>query len=961
MKRWGLWTVKHAWIVLGSLSLVTLVTALGIPRLRVESDVVKWLDPKDPVVRLFDKIGQEYGGTQLAMVAVESDSLFTPQGLTLIRDLTETYRTLPGVSSVTSLTNILDIRKTPEGLEVTQLLDPYHLPTHPDTLAQLRAYVLSRDLYRGRLVSEDGRITLIMARLQQDADKEALARILRDTTQALVRKAPVPATLYFGGIPLQMQEITEIVLADLRKLVPIAALVVVIVLFLGFHTLRGVLLPLAVVLIATLWTMGLMGWVGVPLSIISNITPVILIAVGTAYGIHLLARYREEMGRGVPRDQAIPQALEEVGVPILLAGLTTLAGFLSFLGSYLVPINHFGVFTALGVAFAMLLTLTLLPAVLSLLPSPSARFRTLEQGSTLLSRGLAPLERWALDHRRWVFAGAVAVLLFAGYGLSRITTSVNMTEYFPENSGIRRSSEVLRLHFGGDLPVQLLVQGDLRNPFVLREVLRLEKFLRTVPGIHHPQSLADLIAEMNETMNDRRTVPETPEGVANLLFMLEGQEVLTQLVRLEDYQEGVIQARFSEVATDQILHAYDAVEGYLSHHFSPRLAVLPLSPEMPPQVQRLLCQRVADEVCWDLQYHLGKSPYSPQSVADSLQTWMFQRVPLPQADQQRLFHRLLTYFLEEADVSLPEPQARRLSRALVREVQTGQWNPTRLRSVLERSLPPAELAQDPEILEYTWETVAEMTKEALKNAQVNAWIRRLLPIASPPPDLLKDLKGDLWFLVQDRVALPAAALAPADTVVSLQVQHAGLLPVYTKIHRNLLKSQVRSLILAFLIVAFLVALQLRSPVAGVLSTLPILLVVAFNFGLMGALGIPLDNATMLIASIAIGIGIDYTIHMISRFRYERDRAPSAREALMISLQTTGRAILLNAVTVGLGFLVLVFASLVPLQRFGWMVALTMATSATAALTFLPALILAARPVFQGPQSRETSVNKEELP
>ncbi len=949
MQRLASWILKRAWGMLAAVGALTLVLAAGIPRLRVESDVVKWLDPKDPVVRVFDYIGRHYGGTQMALVAVESDSLFTPQGLRFLRDLTETYRTLPGVSSVTSLTHILDIRKTDEGLEVTQLLDPHRLPTDRREIARLRAYVLSHDLYRGKLVSADGRITLVMARFQEDADKQALARTLRDTTEALARRAALPLRLYYGGIPLQMLEVSDMVLSDLRKLLPIVALVVMGVLFLGFHTLRGVILPLGVVLVATLWTLGLMGWLGVPLSLISNVTPVVLIAVGTAYGIHFIARYREEVNKGRAKESALQEAFHEVGVPILLAGLTTLAGFLSFLGSYLVPINHFGLFTALGVAFAMLLSLSLIPGLMALLPKPSARFRSLEAGARWFRRTLEPAEHWILRHPRGVLLSAALVMAFALYGLTRITTSVNMTEYFPENSDIRKSSAVLRRHFGGDLPVQFLVTADLKNPFVLREIYRFEKFLRTVPGVHNPQSLADLIAEMNETMNGRRTVPETPEGVANLLFMLEGQDLLPQLVRTTDYAEGVIQARFSEVSTDRILQAYDTVEHYLRHNLADSLVVLSLRPDLPPALRRRIARRVAREILWDLHYY-GASDTLP-GLADSLTAWQFRPVPLSPGERQALEHRLETYFVEEADVVLPLPTARRLARGIARTVAAGTLDTLAIRRLLKRFLPPAELRADPELLPYTLETVVSMTAEALRNARVNAWLQRIL--AALPDSLRanaslqKDLKGDLWTLVQQQVALPVREVSSyAGAPLPLRIQHAGLLPVYTKIHRNLIRSQIRSFILAFVIVAVLVALQLRSPGAGILGTLPILLVVAFNFGLMGVLGIPLDNATVLIASIAIGIGIDYTIHMISRFRFEREDHDSTREALATAVRTTGRAILLNAATVGLGFLVLVFAALEPLRRFGWMVALTMATSALAALLFLPAVILTFEGVFK---------------
>lgn len=120
---------------------------------------------------------------------------------------------------------------------------------------------------------------------------------------------------------------------------------------------------------------------------------------------------------------------------------------------------------------------------------------------------------------------------------------------------------------------------------------------------------------------------------------------------------------------------------------------------------------------------------------------------------------------------------------------------------------------------------------------------------------------------------------------------------------------------------------------------------------MSYLGIPLDTATMMIASIAIGIGIDYTIHFTSRFKGEFAKQADRRAALKKTLETTGVAIVVNALSVMMGFLVLMMSSLVPLQRFGWLTALTMFTSALGSITVLPALILLTKARFISNKNR----------
>ncbi len=951
-------------------AVLSIFLALGLRKARVESDVVKWLKQSDPAVQLFDYIGKTYGGTSLALVAIETDDVFTTKTLMLIKDLTDAFSSLRGVSSVTSLVNILDIRKTDEGLVVTKLIDKYNLPQDTAELRELKEYVLSRDLYRGKIVSSDGRITLITIRLQESADKANLARKIREVAEDIRGRYPGNFRFYYGGIPMQMEEINGMVLNDMKKLIPFVSLIVVIVLFLGFHTIRGVVLPILVVVLSCLWSLGLMGWLNVPLSVVSNIMPVLLIAIGTAYAIHFLSRYREEIQKEKKPYDAVKEAFKEVGLPIILAGLTTLSGFLSFTGSYLKPITHFGIFTAIGVAASMILSLTLIPAILSWLRPPKKSYKALSKGTEELSRTLKRLEEFVLRHEKSVLSIAFVILIFAVLGFTRITTSVNITEYFPKDSRIRKSAELLRNNFGGDLPIQMLVKADLRDPVVLSEMLRFEKFLRTIPGVNNPQSLADLITEMNYVMNDRKTVPETKEGVSNLLFLLEGEDILTQLVN-PDYSEGVIQARFAEVETDKILNAYEKVESYLKgDELMGNYVVIEnwRDSKNRDMILQYITSKIAEEIAWDVRYYSKNFDWSCPGLEDSLTTYLLSPVELSSEELKKAKVKFEKFFAEESDVILPDGKIKALSSELSHVIGGYKVDEVAVRKILEKYIPQSSLKEDPELLDYTLESVISIAIEEAREAKVEEIQRKLTPLLPAEirnnTDFRKELKGDLWKLLLDRVAVPkdfAYTTLGLDPTPSrtLEIKQSGLLPIYRKIHTNLLKSQIQSFLLALVIVTILVSLQLGSPVAGILSTLPILLVVALNFGLMGFLDIPLDNATMMIASIAIGIGIDYSIHFVSRFRRELFNSENETAALERTLGTTGRAILLNATTVGLGFLALIFAALIPIRRFGWMIALTMGTSALFAITFLPALILVGRKYFNSVKNSKGGMYNEE--
>ena len=153
------------------------------------------------------------------------------------------------------------------------------------------------------------------------------------------------------------------------------------------------------------------------------------------------------------------------------------------------------------------------------------------------------------------------------------------------------------------------------------------------------------------------------------------------------------------------------------------------------------------------------------------------------------------------------------------------------------------------------------------------------------------------------------------------------------------RGQLQSLALAVVFVLVLMVVISKSLTYGVFCTIPVSLTVVLNFGIMGWFKVPLDVASATIASIAIGIGIDYAIHLFQRYKEELAIGKCAEEAIRITISNTGQAIFYNAVAVGLGFFVLTFASMPALARMGWLIALTMFFSSTASMTVLPALLL----------------------
>ena len=700
--------IKFRWLIVTTVLLLTIFFGYQMKNISINSDIFSSLPDSDPAASLYKQIGEEFGGNNMGLIVLETNNVFDKEVLEHIRQITDTLKYIQGVSTVTSLTNIIDIKSTEEGIEVGKLVDEYNLPQTQEELDSLKKYIFSKDLYKGSIVSEDGTSTVIVFTLFQDVDNKSVANEIRTKILTL----NLPETTHFGGMPMMLDDISNLILSDIIWLIPIVFIIIALVLFLSFRSLKGVLLPLMNTAIAIIWTLGILVMAGYELTIISNIIPVVLLAVGSAYTIHVLNSI--SLNKLVDRKQALISALTYIIIPVILASVTTAIGFLSFVfGSYLTMIKDFGIFTAIGTVIALILSIFFVPALISAFSMYSKTIKTDQQEKeSVLSRViLKPLVN--LLFITWV----VFIALSIG-GTFLIKISVNIADYFKKDNETRISEDILQQKFGGSAPIFVLFEGDMQSPEVLETMIKTEKFMKEDQFISFTQSVADLVEQMNDAMGEGKKIPDERAKIEQLWFLLDGQDIMPQIVS-DNLDRGIIQSRY------------------------------------------------------------GSS----------------------------------------------------------------------------------------------------------KSADINKYLERM--------------NG---FIQQ-------------NSTEECKITLTGMTSVYMKINDSLVNSLFSSLTIAVIMVILIVGVILKSISKGVYAAVPIIATIFLLFGCMGVFGIPLDIATVLVGSIVLGIGVDYSIHVITGFNFfmkvNNNDVASAIEKTILS---SGKAVIINVLSVAAGFLVLIFSQLVPLQN-----------------------------------------------
>jgi len=735
---------------------LVLVAALAFPiqYLEQETDFAEFLDDDDPIVVLMDEAEARYGKSWGIMVMLHNeDGIFNPTTLGKIERMTDAIEAIPGIKSVTTPLNSQTIVGTETAISVRKAAPGGVAPATPADMETFRERVLADENLVGGVISEDGTAALINVELEVGADEYAVTPTIVEVVDA---NRGAGDTLFIYGDAYFDTVVSEEMESDLFLLFPLALLLMVVLLFASFVTLRGILLPLAIVLLSIIVAMGTMVLLGFPMTMVSFITPVLLLAIGIADAIHVLNRYNEEIAKGLSKREAILNTMGEMKGPVVMTSLTTAAGFLSLLTAYFIPQRQFGIVTAIGVLAAMIFSLVLIPAILALLKKP--RVRDLSVGRRPLVRTLMGFERLIVGHRKTVLVGALAVFAFMAAGIPRLDVETSNEEFLGKEHEAVQVLDFTSEYFSGDMSVMIEFEtgrrDGLKEPAVLNAMLDLEEFLLE-NGVSKTFSLTTLVRQINQRFNADDpafyAIPDERNMISQLLLLYTFQGGTLGDMALGDFSAGTVTGMYRMGSSGNVSRLSGVVQDYLDEHF-------------------------------------------------------------------------------------PEG-------------------------------------------------------------------------------------GDL------------------------RVRMIGATTLMDRMFTQMTRSQLVGLGTTIAAVAALVMFLMGSVVAGLIAAIPLVLTVTFSMGIMAYAGQPLDIMTLMVSVVAVGIGVDYSIHFISRFRKEYRIDRDAERSLQKTIQTTGRGITYNALTVALGFFILVFASFKGVRTFGWQIALTMAVSALSAISIIPAILVQWKPKF----------------
>ena len=566
---------------------ITLFFGYFIPQVQFNNDAGDFIPPDDPERLYNNEIQEIFGNDDVIYIGLVAENIYAPEMLAKIATLTEQFEEIEGVVDVTSLASANNIEGTFDGMDVYPFVDADALPETAADGQFIREQLHLWDMLLSNLVSEDGKATSLVIELDANADMEMQERVFAEVRTIVAANEGPGESYHFSGYTAINTLLGVYMLDDIKSLLPVAFLVVALTLYLSFRKINGVILPLVNVGIAVIWTVGCMAMLGVELSLPCTAIPVILVAVGSAYAIHVIHDYYDEVQRGMVKENAFTNCFRKVGGAVVMAGLTTVAGFVTLLTSPVIPLQDFGVFVAFGTFTSLVLALTFVPAIVYLENARVTGAQSGNQKAHLLDRitkaGLRHAVGLALRHRALTAALGVLIFVAAIWGTTLVYVNDNGIAYFRDGTTVKDDDAVLNSYFGGTHLYSVIISGpdidSIKDPAILQEIEQLQRHLETTfPFIGKTMSLADYVKKMNMAMNENQPefyrLPDPADELSRelvaqylLLYSMSGDPEDFESVVDYDYQTARLVILAKDGNTTQTQKVVDDIAAYAAAHF----------------------------------------------------------------------------------------------------------------------------------------------------------------------------------------------------------------------------------------------------------------------------------------------------------------------------------------------------------------------------------------------------------
>lgn len=569
------WILKHPVQVILVTLLLVVATTYGARLLVFKSDYRVFFGSDNPQLNAYEAIQKIYNKSDnVAFILAPQDGrIFTRERLEAIRLLTEASWQIPFSTRVDSVTNYQYSHADGDDLIVEDLaLEP--LAMDQAALENARNIAIHEPLLRNKLISPDGQVTIVNTTVQLPGinpveEIPQVATKVRELRDRFLAENP-DVDVYLSGMVMMNNSFAEASLEDSATLVPLMFLIVALAIGLLLRTISGTLSTLLVIIFSIATTMGIAGWSGFYLTAPSASAPTMILTLAVADCIHILTTLFYEMRNGVEKRQAILDSLRINYQPIFLTSITTAIGFLSMNFSDSPPFRDLGNLVAIGVMLAFLFSVTLFPALLTLLPLKVKPHKA--RGDLMMH-----FADFVVHNRRWLLPVTSLIMIVLMLFLPQNRLNDDFVKYFDTTVPFRQATDFMQEHISGMATMEISLDSGtssgVNDPAFLNKLDQLGQWLREQPETDHVSTLTDTLKRLSRNMHADDDawyrLPDSRELSAQYLLLYEmslpyGLDLNNQLN--VDKSSTRLVATFHNMTSNEQIQLEQRIRDWLTTH-----------------------------------------------------------------------------------------------------------------------------------------------------------------------------------------------------------------------------------------------------------------------------------------------------------------------------------------------------------------------------------------------------------
>ena len=600
LKKYTQGVTRFGWIISILTLVIVLLAAVGGKNLFFNNDYRIFFSPEDPRLQAFENLQNTYtkNDNVLIVLAPKDGIVFKSDTLAAVEDLTERAWKTPYSMRVDSLSNYQHSESIEDDMSVGDLYEEAKSLSAAD-IQRIKSIVLSEPLLVHRLISEKSHVTALNITMEfpPEIENDKGEMVAADPTQQgmevvtsvralqdYVKQTYPDLDVYLSGIVMMNNAFGEATIYDMSHLLPLAILLILVMVFLLLRSITGTVITLVVILFSVISAFGLAGWLGIELSSPVMSAPIIILTLAVADCVHILSTWLTEIRNGSDKKAAMRESLRVNFMPVFLTSITTAIGFLSLNSSDSPPFGDLGNVAAMGVMIAFVLSITLLPALATILP---VSVKPRESKTHKIMNSVA---EWVIAKQKTLLIGGGLLALLLVALIPRNELNDVFVEYFDERIEFRTDTDFIVENLTGiyyvDYSIETKESGNISEPQVLADIKKFVDWLETQPEVIHVNTVTDTFRRLNKNMHgDDESfykLPDSRELAAQYLLLYEmslpfGLDLNNQIDI--DKRSTRISVTLETLSTKQILNFEERVDQWMLQNI-PELRTVGASPSI---------------------------------------------------------------------------------------------------------------------------------------------------------------------------------------------------------------------------------------------------------------------------------------------------------------------------------------------------------------------------------------------